>query len=261
MIKQTILLLVLSFIIYQVYINFLKYDMSSNKSIKTNISISKSNDSNDISHNSRYISHLSNISNKMSNSSIISNYEFDNFYFTKNKENITFKLPFVPAFARWIDLYNGMHFDQGQNGIDDIRPPAIILFHGYKTCSDAEINFQFNNLAENHLPSIERLTIYKYDMDAAPLRLERFTPEMDLKSRFKVSECPTLVFVPKSCDGWTKWCTKKVFHKTLGNITQVGCDNYTESCINTKQYVFKEKGYNQTELINWIENEIGRAHV
>jgi len=183
-------------------------------------------------------------------------YEFDNDYFNKDKENVNFKLPILIEKARWVDLYNGIHFDYYQNGMDDIRPPAIILFHGHKQCPKAIEDLQFHNLASNSLPSIERLIIYKYDMDAAPLRLVKFTPEMDLKSKFKVSECPTLVFVPKSCDGWTKWCTKKVFHKTLGNITQVGCDNYKESCINTKQYVFKEKGYNQTELINWIENEL-----
>ena len=38
-------------------------------------------------------------------------YDFNNNYFIKKNEKVLFKLPIIIERARWVDLYNGMHFD------------------------------------------------------------------------------------------------------------------------------------------------------
>jgi len=191
--------------------------------------------------------------------------EFDNPFFTITKNynktySYKFKLPPNYCRARWVDVPNGETFDKFQKSTpDEIRPPGVILFWGYKQCPNAAERLNFNIISEKFLPSIERLTIYKYDMDAAPFRYPKFTPEMDLQTRFKVKECPTIVFVPRSCDGSTIWCTKKVRHYKLGNITQVGCNNFIESCNNTKQFVFKSEKDWTKNWIDWVLREITKA--
>ena len=52
---------------------------------------------------------------------------------------------------------------------------------------------------------------------------------MDLAKRFGVSECPTIVFVPRGsdCDGFTDWCVEKTNDPM---IEKVGCANFTDKC-------------------------------
>jgi hypothetical protein len=142
-------------------------------------------------------------------------------------------LPPVRVGERVIDLISGTHFDDLlQDTPDELRPPSLILFTGYQTCTSKDIEKQFKYNAENILPARERLMIAVYDMDAAPVRgWMKFTPEMDLKSRFNVTHCYQLVFVPRSCNGFTAWCEEeKTSTDDNNNITVVGCSDFKDDC-------------------------------
>jgi len=141
-------------------------------------------------------------------------------------------VPLLNVNGRVLDLVHGEHFDDILiDTPDDIRPPAVIAFHGYKTCPNGLQSINFQEAAETVLPARERLFIASYDVDAAPGRAwYKFVPERDLAKRFKVNltaSCPQLVFVPRSCNGWTEWCREG---------DKLGCDDYKEQCTNTVQY-------------------------
>lgn len=51
-----------------------------------------------------------------------------------------------------------------QDTPDELRPPSLILFHGFETCADADSKLKFRSTAETVLPSRERLMIAMYDM-------------------------------------------------------------------------------------------------
>ncbi|KAH9256056.1 hypothetical protein BASA81_005832 [Batrachochytrium salamandrivorans] len=142
-------------------------------------------------------------------------------------------LPPIRMGGRINDLVSGVHFDNlMQDTPDELRPPSIILFHGFESCPNArDKEFKFQSLSESKLPSRERLMIAEYDMDSSPKRAWfKFTPEMDLAKRMGVTKCGTLAFVPRNtgCDGFTRWCEQKTGSDPL--VTQAGCEDYESQC-------------------------------
>lgn len=159
-------------------------------------------------------------------------------------------LPPVKIGERVIELMSGIHFDNLlQDTPDELRPPSVILFKGFKTCPKVDKLLRFTELAETRLPSRERLLIATYDLDANLKRAWfKFTPEMDLAARFNVKECGTIVFVPrgKNCNGMTEWCTKKTEDP---HIQLVGCENFVDKCApHVKRWDKK------TQLLQWIDS-------
>jgi hypothetical protein len=51
-----------------------------------------------------------------------------------------------------------------QDTPDELRPPSLVLFHGFETCPNAESQLRFRLLGETKLPSRERLMMATYDM-------------------------------------------------------------------------------------------------
>ena len=135
-----------------------------------------------------------------------------------------------------------------QDTPDELRPPSIILFKGFKSCPNADSELSYTKLAETVWPSRERLMTCSYDMDANPKRAWfRFTPEMDLQKRFGVSKCGTVVFVPrgKECNGFTDWCAKKTNDP---KVARVGCENFIDQCA---KHVKIWDG--QIPLVSWVQ--------
>lgn len=165
---------------------------------------------------------------------------------TGNKN--TLFIPPIEVDGRVMELVHGEHFDDVvKDTPDEMRPPGLIAFYGSHTCGGVYKNFSFEKAAQTRLPARERLFIAKYDYDVAPHRVwYKFTPERDLAARMKVSisrsSCPALVFIPRSCDGWTKWC--------VNPNGVVGCKDYKESCSNPIQW--DGKG----DWVSWVENLI-----
>ena len=126
-----------------------------------------------------------------------------------------------------IDLLNGEHFDDIlQDTPDELRPGSIVVFYRSQDdkCWDA---FQEMNLiytAENQLPARERLMVAKYDIDMQNRLLTAFSPEQHLPNRvgIKEEECPSVVYVPRKCDGHTDWCEEdsKFQHNSWVSPTQ-----------------------------------------
>lgn len=137
-------------------------------------------------------------------------------------------LPKVEIGGRVLDLFSGEHFDIAlKDTPDSMRPPALVAFHGYKSCPKEFSKLKFRHAAETQLPSRERLLIAMYDMDAVQKRLWfEWVPERDLAKRFNVTKCPTLAFVPRKCNGWTKWCERS----REGDLAIMGCENFVEQC-------------------------------
>lgn len=137
-------------------------------------------------------------------------------------------LPKFEIGGRVMDLFSGEHFDIAlKDTPDEMRPPALIAFHGYKSCPGEFNALHFQHVAETELPSRERLLIAKYDMDAVQKRLwYEWVPERDLAKRFNVTKCPTLAFVPRKCNGWTKWCERS----REGDLAVMGCEDFVEQC-------------------------------
>ena len=51
-----------------------------------------------------------------------------------------------------------------QDTPDELRPPSLIMFHGFETCPNADSQLRFRLLSETKLPSRERLLTATYDM-------------------------------------------------------------------------------------------------
>lgn len=123
------------------------------------------------------------------------------------------------------DLFSGHHFDDLLKDVPDpMRPPSVVIFYSQKNseCYSKYQQLDFKNRVESDLPAIERLMAAKYNID---LHIKRhwhsFTPEMNLPQRFGVTKCPSIVFVPRKCNGWTKWC-----------FPNDNCTNFIEQCSN-----------------------------
>ena len=91
-------------------------------------------------------------------------------------------------------------------------------------------------LIETQLPPRVNLFAARYDMFSAPRRTwYEFTPEMDLEKRFKVDACPQLVFVPRRCNGHTKWCERGPDPEDPA-LKVLGCEDFEEQCTGTKKW-------------------------
>ena len=63
-------------------------------------------------------------------------------------------LPPLEILQRVIDLTNGQHFDYLlQDTPDELRPPSLIMFHGFKACPDFDSEVGFTEAAETVLPA------------------------------------------------------------------------------------------------------------
>jgi len=163
-------------------------------------------------------------------------------------------LPKVRLGSRVIDLVNALHFDDlMQDTPDEIRPPSVVVFYDSNdnTCMEKYDSLGWDNLAESKLPARERLMTARYDMYAAPRRAwYKFIPEMDLAKRFNVKQCPEVVFAPRSCDGLTEFCHRET---DADGIQYMGCENFKESCENTK--IWDGKGDLKTWIMDNVESE------
>eukprot|EP00466_Bigelowiella_natans_P017071 jgi/Bigna1/146598/aug1.117_g21306 len=132
--------------------------------------------------------------------------------------------------GRVVDLLNGEHFDDIlKDTPDPLRPAGLVLFYRSKdaACAKAYEAMNYRRHAENDLPGRERIFIAKYDMDLHDKRLKTaFSPEQDLPTRVGVSQCPSLVYVPRKCNGHTEWCTEKIGD----GIESVGCEDFKDQC-------------------------------
>eukprot|EP00494_Astrolonche_serrata_P024235 UN24493 len=82
-----------------------------------------------------------------------------------------------------------------------------------------------------------------------------FTPEMDLQGRFDIHKCPSLVFAPRKCNGWTEWCKKR---EVRPGIWEYGCNDFKEQCTDWK--VWDElKDPEWTEWVKAMVDEDGLA--
>jgi hypothetical protein len=171
-------------------------------------------------------------------------------------------LPPVILGERVIDLMSGVHFDNLlQDTPDEMRPPSLILFIGFETCGNIEKQLKYKTVAETILPSRERLLIGRYDMDANPSRpWYKFTPEMDLKSRYGVKKCGELVYVPRKCNGFITWCERKANDPLL---TKAGCANFIDPCASLVQkYDTQQRdGLDWVVWVNKLIEKDGLPHI
>lgn len=159
-------------------------------------------------------------------------------------------LPKVEIGGRVIDLFSGEHFDVTlKDTPNEMRPPAIVAFHGFQSCPKEFKELRYREAAENELPSRERLLITKYDMDAVQKRLwYEWVPERDLAKRFNVTRCPTIAFVPRKCNGWTKWCERT----REGDVSVMGCENFVEQCSDVEHWD------GTGSWVDWVKERIER---
>lgn len=62
-------------------------------------------------------------------------------------------LPKFEVGGRVIDLFNGEHFDVIMRDTpDEMRPPSLIAFHGYKSCPGEFNALHFQHVAVEHKP-------------------------------------------------------------------------------------------------------------
>ena len=162
----------------------------------------------------------------------------------------------LKEYSRVTELMNGEHFDDIlRDTPDDMRPGSIILFYNSSELSECNNDYintdNFENDIINNLPSRAFLFASLYDMNEVPKRLwYKFTPERDLVLRFNITECPTLLWVSKECNGYTEWCV----NKTDDNVSYLGCNNYVEKCVDTE--IFDAKNKDGLDWMDWVNNKI-----
>lgn len=149
------------------------------------------------------------------------------------------------------DLFSGLHFDDLLKDVPTaMRPPSIVLFYSQenKECYSKYMEMDFAETVETQLPARERLMAAKYNMDLHKRRhWYSFTPEMDLPNRFGVEECPSLVSVPRECDGWTKWC-----------FPEDECTTFEEQCTG---WSFWDGNGNWVEWVKELIKQEGEPHI
>lgn len=140
-------------------------------------------------------------------------------------------LPLVQHDGRVSELFDGDHLDDFLRDTPNaLRPPGLVAFYGYDTCLQEYEDLDFEHTAETRLPARERLFTAKYDMDTAPKRpWFKWVPERDLVARFGVTQCPTIMFLPRACDGYTDWCVDEATRDHEG-VYKVGCADFVEQC-------------------------------
>ena len=121
-------------------------------------------------------------------------------------------LPKVRLNGRVNDLVSGIHFDGVQQDTPgDVRPGSAVVFYDSSKaeCMATYDSIGWDTIAEEMLPSRAWLFTGRYAMLSAPRRAWfKFTPEMDLAARFGISACPQLVYVCRTCSGFTDWCSR-----------------------------------------------------
>eukprot|EP01083_Nonionella_stella_P013917 39159_1 len=151
--------------------------------------------------------------------------------------------------GRIMDLMNGEHFDNIlQDTPDHQRPPSLVLFYNSSdlACTQKFDEFDYEDGVKYYLPSRSHLFAAQYDMGAAPTRLwYKWTPERDLASRFAITSCPSLLWVPRECNGWTDWCVRE----TINGVSYLGCDDFVEQCTEDKGRVLWN---GEGEWIAWV---------
>eukprot|EP00924_Labyrinthula_sp_SR-Ha-C_P004019 maker-scaffold_3-snap-gene-11.3-mRNA-1 protein AED:0.20 eAED:0.20 QI:37/1/1/1/1/1/2/243/670 len=172
-------------------------------------------------------------------------------------DNTVDGLPKVRLGHRVVDLFNGWHFDDIlMDAPEPIRPAAVVAFYdsSNEQCVSDYAKLDYDWIAENKLPGRSQLFIARYDMFSAPKRAwYEFTPEMNLKDRFGVTECPQVVFASRKCDGFTEWCSRGADEENP-NLEVFGCKNFVESC--PKEYRNNWDG--NGDLYTWIMENIER---
>jgi len=139
----------------------------------------------------------------------------------------------VPVDGRVTELLHGTHFDDVlKDAPDNVRPPSLIYFHdslasGQVGTANVEDFMKVSN--QGIFGDRDRLFIGSYDVGEAPRRIWfNLTPERNLTHRFLLPtgkmRLPKLVFIPRKCDGWTKWCDPG------GKARIIGGDCYVEQC-------------------------------
>jgi len=84
----------------------------------------------------------------------------------------------------------------------------------------------------------DELMLAMFDMSESAKRLwYDLTPERDLIHRFEVTQCPTLIYAPRTCNGATKWCVKQIISE---HVVEVGCEDFQSSCPNFESLVLNE---------------------
>eukprot|EP01083_Nonionella_stella_P048552 129698_1 len=138
--------------------------------------------------------------------------------------------PPIETGGRVVDLLDGEFFDEHlRDTPDHMRPPAVVAFYDSfdEQCYQKYQALDFDDTANFHLPSRAFLFASRYDMGAAPKRTwYKFISERDLAKRMGVTQCPSIVFVPPECNGFTEWCERE----TIGGVTYLGCDDYVDQC-------------------------------
>eukprot|EP01084_Bolivina_argentea_P110353 197073_1 len=146
--------------------------------------------------------------------------------------------PLLNIAGRVMDLMNGEHFDDILRDTPyPMRPPSIILFWDSTDpiCSRKKEAFDFEDVVRFRLPSRAHLFASIYDMGVAPKRTwYKWIPERDLKTRFNVIQCPSLIWVSNQCNGFTDWCV----NNTINGVQYLGCDDFTEQCTQDKRKIY-----------------------
>eukprot|EP01083_Nonionella_stella_P280686 954852_1 len=163
--------------------------------------------------------------------------------------------PPIEAGGRVIDLINGEFFDEHlRDTPDHMRPPSIVAFHDSfdKVCSEKYQSLDFEDTVQYQLPSRAFLFASKYNMGAAPKRTwYKFIPERDLAKRMGVTDCPSVVFIPPECDGFTKWCEREI----KDGVTYLGCDDYIDQCAG-KYKIWTMNDASTIDYKSWIDDLI-----
>lgn len=156
-------------------------------------------------------------------------------------------LPKIEHKGRVTDLFNGEHFvDIIRDTPKPMRPPSLVMFHGFEACPNFEKELDYSYHAENTLPARERLFITKYDFDRAPrLNWYKFTPERDLHKRFGLSGCE-LVWVQQCAH--MVWCEQA--SKPGSKLSVVGCEDFKEPCSGIE--VWDGEG----SWVSWVEGKL-----
>jgi len=152
------------------------------------------------------------------------------------------------------ELVSAEHFDDMLMDVPDIaRPPSLVLFYTRANespaCYNRYLDLHFEYQVKTRLPDRAHLMAVKYDLYNAPKRpWYEWTPERDMQSRFSVTGCPTIMFVPPNCDGMTDWCQEKL--DDGGWIA--GCEDFVEQCTG---YSFWD---GQGDWVEWAKKLIAK---
>jgi len=114
----------------------------------------------------------------------------------------SFILSFLCVFSYITRVFDGEHFDDIRRDIPlNMRPPSLVAFFNPGECKVRLDNMELPRLREkSEFPTRANLLVAYYDMSRHREKWYNFYPDIhDLPARFRVTRCPTLVFVDKEC--------------------------------------------------------------